>query len=53
MVIAVARKYVGQGLDFADLVQEGNLGLFRAVDKFNHTLGYWSLEFPDLIVGLG
>lgn len=40
LVISVARKYLRSGMPFLDLVQEGNLGLFRAVGKFNHRLGY-------------
>ena len=40
LVISVAKRYIGQGVPFLDLVQEGNLGLMRAVDKFDHTRGY-------------
>lgn len=40
LVIAIARRYRGKGLDFLDLIQEGNLGLFRAVDKFDYTKGW-------------
>jgi len=40
LVISVARKYRGRGIPFLDLVQEGNLGLMRAVDKFDYRLGY-------------
>ena len=40
LVVSVAKKYVGQGVPFLDLIQEGNLGLMRAVDKFDYRRGY-------------
>jgi RNA polymerase primary sigma factor len=40
LVLHVAKRYAGKGADFADLVQEGNLGLMKAVEKFNYRLGY-------------
>lgn len=40
LVISIARKYIGNGIPLADLVQEGNLGLLRAVEKFDHSRGY-------------
>lgn len=39
LVISVAKRYRGQGVDFLDLIQEGNIGLLTAVDKFDYTLG--------------
>lgn len=39
-VIAIAKQYIGCGLDFLELIQEGNVGLMRAVEKFNPSLGY-------------
>lgn len=40
LVVNVAKKYIGRGLSFEDLVEEGNLGLLKAIEKFNHNLGY-------------
>src|SRR5690242_14656021 len=45
-VVSVAKQYQGHGLPFPDLINEGNLGLIRAVEKLDNTRGFKSISFP-------
>ncbi len=40
LVVSIAKKYIGRNMEFIDLIQEGNIGLIKAIDKFNYKLGF-------------
>ena len=48
LVISIAKKYTNRGLQFLDLIQEGNIGLMKAVDKFEYRRG---INFPHMQLG--
>ena len=48
LVISIAKKYTNRGLQFLDLIQEGNIGLMKAVDKFEYRRGYKILYLCNL-----
>ena len=49
LVISIAKKYTNRGLQFLDLIQEGNIGLMKAVDKFEYRRGYKFLHLCHLV----
>ena len=49
LVISIAKKYTNRGLQFLDLIQEGNIGLMKAVDKFEYRRGYKFIDLCDLV----
>ena len=48
LVVSIAKRYVGRGMQFLDLIQEGNLGLIKAVEKFDYRKGYKSVSYTHL-----
>ena len=53
MVISIAKKYTNRGLQFLDLIQEGNIGLMKAVDKFEYRRGYKVLDLCNVVDSSG
>ena len=53
LVVSIAKRYVGRGMQFLDLIQEGNMGLMKAVDKFDYTKGFKFLYLCYLVDSSG
>ena len=49
LVVSIAKRYVGRGMQFLDLIQEGNMGLMKAVDKFDYTKGFKVFNICNLV----
>lgn len=53
LVVSIAKRYVGRGMQFLDLIQEGNMGLMKAVDKFDYSKRFQILDLCDLVDSSG
>ena len=49
-MVSIAKRYTGRGMSFLDLVQEGNLGLIKGVEKFDYTKGFKPVSYTHLLI---
>ncbi|HAH15254.1 MAG TPA: hypothetical protein DCL45_04295 [Chloroflexi bacterium] len=49
LVVSIAKKYAGRGMSLLDLIEEGNLGLMKAVEKFDHERGFKFCNLRDVV----